>query len=86
MLGATLPAAAQTVCTLDRATMIEALAEKHREAPVAMGIANTGHLIEVLVTDDGSTWTILATAPRGETCVMAYGEDWRVETIKGPGA
>ena len=41
------------------------LAEIHREWPVGAGITAQGRLIEVFSIDDGVTWTIVMTSPRG---------------------
>ena len=52
------------------------LENKYSEKPVAFGLANNGGAIEVLTTEDGSTWTIVITLPNGMTCLVAAGEDW----------
>ncbi len=59
----------------DRAGIAERLGEMFSEVPVAMGVASNGMLIEVFSALDGS-FTILATQPGGEACVVATGEDW----------
>ena len=69
--------------------MLDRQASKHQEQPVAMGIASTGELIEVLASDDGKTWTIIMTAPKSITCIMAAGTAWRgsrAHKVGGPGA
>jgi hypothetical protein len=53
------------------------LAEKYKEAPVALGVTNNGGLVEVLSTDEGTTWSIIFTAPDGKSCLVAAGEGWR---------
>ena len=64
------------------------LAQKYQEAPVAMGVTTTGGLIEVVTSKDGSTWTLLVTAPNGQSCLVAAGEAWRTvkAKIEGPEA
>src|SRR5262245_32848661 len=52
------------------------LAQKYSEAPAAIGLASAGALIEVLTSDDGSTWTILVSRPNGTSCLVAAGEEW----------
>ena len=54
------------------------LAAKYQEHPVARGLNANGTVIEVLSTDNGATWTILATMPNGRACVLAVGEGWVV--------
>jgi hypothetical protein len=62
----------------DRDTVLELLAQKYSEAPVAVGVANNGGLVEVLSTGDGQTWSIIVTSPKGMSCLVAAGEGWRV--------
>ncbi len=71
-----LEAVGQPVCN-PRANVLERLAEKYQEAPVAVGIANSGALVEVLTTSDGRTWSIIVTRSDGWTCLVAAGEGWR---------
>lgn len=68
------PAEAQAICA-ERSLLHERLGVMFSEVPVAMGVASTGMLIEVFSAPDGR-FTILATEPGGEACVVATGEDW----------
>ncbi len=64
-----------------RAKVLGHLAQKYREAPVAVGVTNSGGLVEVLTTGDGNTWTIIVSNPDGMSCLVAAGEGWRkIET------
>ncbi len=69
------PATAQNICTA-RAEVLGHLDSKFSEAPVAMGLANNGGVIEVLSSGTGTTWTIIITMPNGVTCLLAAGESW----------
>jgi hypothetical protein len=60
-----------------RDSVLSLLANKYKEAPVAVGVTNTGGLVEVLSTGDGNTWTIIVTTPQGMSCLVAAGEGWR---------
>ncbi len=60
-----------------RAKVLGHLAQKYREAPVAVGVTNSGGLVEVLTTGDGNTWTIIVSNPDGLSCLVAAGEGWR---------
>lgn len=60
-----------------RADALRILADKYAEAPVAIGLANNGALVEVLAAKDGTTWTILVTTPAGRSCMVSAGENWR---------
>ncbi|WP_416896146.1 MAG: hypothetical protein ACMVY4_11370 [Minwuia sp.] len=69
-------ASAQMLCK-ERAQVLDKLSNNYKEAPVAMGIASNGAVLEVLTSSEGAqTWTILITQPNGISCVMATGEDW----------
>ncbi len=65
------------VCA-DRKTVITHLAEKYGETVVAIGIDSKGRLVEMLVSEDARTWTILSSKP-GENiaCALAIGGDWQ---------
>ena len=62
----------------DRDHILELLKSQYSEAPVAIGVANNGGLVEVLSTGDGDTWSIIITTPKGMSCLVAAGEGWRV--------
>jgi len=61
-----------------RETVLELLSQKYSEAPVAVGVANNGGLVEVLSAGDGGTWSIIVTSPKGTSCLVAAGEGWRM--------
>lgn len=56
--------------------LVKSLAANYQEKTAAIGITNTGSLIEVLVSDKG-TWTIIVTSPEGHSCIVSAGDDWR---------
>jgi hypothetical protein len=76
-LGIILPVTSQAapMCS-PREDVLEMLEGKYKESPIALGITNDGGLLEVFSTDGGETWTIIVTSPRGESCLVAVGEDW----------
>jgi len=76
-LGAHAQAQVQAQLCDQRANIIGGLAEKYREAPVAIGVTSTGGMVEVLTTGDGATWTIIVSNPNGTSCLIAAGEGWR---------
>ena len=62
----------------NRASMVEKLVEKYREAQVGVGLRLGGsRLIEVWANCTTGTWTILKTYPDGTACVMALGAGWQ---------
>ena len=71
-------AAARKAC-MPRAEVAGQL-EKHKETPAAIGVASNGSLLEVFATADGATWSIIMTDVRGNSCVVAVGEDWSHRT------
>ncbi|MDG4721579.1 hypothetical protein [Thalassospira aquimaris] len=81
------PIAASPVCG-DRAKVLDSLAKKYSEEPVAVGVTSSGGVIEVLKAPGGQTWTILFTYPNGPSCLVASGEAWQEleDKLKGPAA
>lgn len=69
------PAQAQTVCG-ERRAVVANLEKTYSEAPVSIGLASNGSVIEVLASPSGS-FTIILTQPNGLSCVMAAGENWQ---------
>ena len=76
-VGAHAQTKSQNLLCNQRASVIGRLAEKYREAPVAIGVTSTGGMVEVLTTGDGGTWTIIVSYPNGTSCLIAVGEGWR---------
>jgi hypothetical protein len=60
-----------------RTDVITNFASKYHEQPRSMALTNDGQLLEVLKSDDGTTWSILITTPEGVSCLVATGEDWQ---------
>ena len=60
-----------------RDNVIQLLAQKYKETPIAAGVTNTGGLVEVLTDPNSGTWTIIVTTPKGISCLVAAGEGWR---------
>lgn len=69
------PTEAQMACAA-RSELITRLGGQYSEAPVAMGLANNGGVLEVFSSPEGSTWTILVTDTNGISCLVAAGEYW----------
>ena len=84
--AATGASAARLVCG-ERAGMVQKLASQYDEAPVSMGVAANGSLLQLLASPDGETWTLLLIRPSGIACIMATGESWDAVIPRGgPGA
>jgi hypothetical protein len=76
-LAVATPAAAQTAC-LPHERLSKQLAEQYDEHLVAMGLADSGRLIQVFAKADGDSWTIVQTTPGGQSCIAAAGRYWYV--------
>lgn len=75
---------AQSNCEA-RTSLIAKLDKGFSEHPVAIGLASTGNLLEVLLSSEG-TWTIVITNPDGLACIAATGEHWQtLNKVKGTG-
>jgi hypothetical protein len=82
-------AAAQQRACAKRGDVVDYLAGKYRESPVAIGLANSGGVIEVLASPSGGGFTIIITMPNGVSCLIAAGENWQnlpATPKRGPGA
>lgn len=61
----------------ERDNVLNLLGKKYGETVSAIGVANTGGLIEVLHDPKDGSWTIIMTTPQGMSCLVAAGEGWR---------
>ena len=71
-----------------RDDVLAQLSERYREAPIGIGVAGNGGLIELLTASTGATWTLIITLPNGPTCLLAAGQDWQplqMAVLVGPG-
>ena len=83
MLGLTAPASAQApsgsglapACH-SRADLTKMLDQKFAEQPSALGVQADGQLVEVFVSNQGTSWTIVVTRSDGWSCIVAVGEHW----------
>ena len=58
-----------------RGDFIEFFLTKYDESPVSIGLISDAKVLEILASDQG-TWSMIVTAPSGETCGVAVGEAW----------
>ena len=70
------PALAQSQCA-PRDALLEQLETSYGEVPAGLGVASHGVLLEVIMTPDGATWSMVVTSPGGISCLVATGEGWR---------
>ena len=66
-----------------RSVFIEWLWDQYAETPVEQGLTNPNNqLLELFMSKDGGTWTLLLTLPDGQSCIMGVGKDWRAVAPK----
>jgi hypothetical protein len=80
------PPAAVTPACHSHADLTAMLNQKYAEQPSALGVQSNGHLVEVFVSNDGTSWTIVVTRPDGWSCIVAVGEHWEAlpNPVTGP--
>ena len=79
LLGVAASASAQSPAPASCATHAEVakrLDSRYAEAPIGMGLASNGGVIELFSTGDRSTWTLVITMPNGTSCALAAGQAW----------
>lgn len=72
----TQPELEQTMCST-RDQMVRMLAQTFQEAPTAIGMVDRDAVVEIFVSPDQGTWTILASDPAGNSCIISAGEGWQ---------
>jgi hypothetical protein len=73
--GAQAYAVQQMPCAA-RGEVVKMLRDRFGETPIAHGVAHTGAVAEVFLGPKG-TWSIVATAPNGMSCMVGSGENWQ---------
>lgn len=68
-------AAAESLCGT-REDLLKQLAAQYQEAPVGIGLASNGSVVELLTSTAGS-WTLMVTPPNGPSCLIGTGEAWQ---------
>ena len=66
---------AQAIPCGERGKIIDRLKKVYSEDPASIGVMSNGSIIEVYASPDG-TFTVLITAPKGKTCLVASGDSW----------
>lgn len=64
-----------------RDAVATALAMNHGEAPVSGGIQGNSRILEVFVSEETDTWSILVTNANGMACIVASGTDWSRQSV-----
>lgn len=67
-----------------RDEIVAKLAQEFKENQQAVGMVDENAVLEVFVSDNGGSWTIIATGKDGKSCILSAGQDWESTTfIKG---
>lgn len=60
----------------DRNQVVRILDDRYGESSAAIGLTDGGTVIEVFMTENGSTWTLVETDPSGKSRIVATGTAW----------
>jgi hypothetical protein len=71
-----LPADARVACNT-RDEVVKALSQQFAEMPVVRGLTQSGQLMEMFASTEG-TWTLILSLPTGQSCLIANGDDFDV--------
>ena len=72
-----LPAVAEVMVCGQRADIVKRLGNAYNERLEELGLTNRGHMMELFISAQDDTWTLILTNPRGFSCVMEEGEGWQ---------
>lgn len=73
-LTATAGLAQSRAACADRAMVVERLANGYGETRQSIGLGANNAVVEVFASAETGTWTITATMPNGQTCLIASGQ------------
>lgn len=68
-------APAQVVC-VSRDIVVADIADRYGEIPIGDGLSSIG-IVELLVSEDDLTWTLIVTLPDGCVYLIGTGEAWQ---------
>lgn len=62
------------------------LGDKYAEHPVAYGLQPDGNLLQVFVSEQTGTWTLVTMRPNGTACLVGAGQGWEAlpKPVTGP--
>ena len=80
------PGLAQVMCA-ERNEIVKGLENKFSESPSSLGLVDNGNIVEVFVSDEKQTFTIILTRPNGQSCLITAGTHWEkvIKEISGAG-
>ena len=59
-----------------REEIVAKLAKDYGEAQTGAGLSRDGVMVEVFASPATGTFTVLASDPSGQSCLVTYGEEW----------
>jgi len=78
------PATAMEICR-ERHEIADLLTNQRQEQHFASGLQASVQLIELWVSDETGTWSILVTKPDGMSCLVASGTSWTEQLMQPAG-
>ncbi|MEY4103787.1 MAG: hypothetical protein RLZZ217_919 [Planctomycetota bacterium] len=73
LLSLAAPAAAQSPPICMPIDELQAALKKHNETPILRALIDSGNVLLIFASPDGSGWTAVVVAPTGAACVGAMG-------------
>lgn len=59
-----------------REEIVAKLAHDYGEAQTGAGLSTDGVMVEMYASPKTGTFTVLASDPSGQSCLVTYGQDW----------
>ena len=70
----------ETACA-PRAELVAKLGQEFNENQQAIGVVDQYAVLEVFVSPENASWTIIATGTDGNSCVVSAGENWESTSL-----
>jgi hypothetical protein len=67
---------AQVIVCAKHAQIVEYLKDEFQELQGAFGLVGDRAILELFLSPQGATWTIVITDVSGKSCILAAGDSW----------
>lgn len=67
---------AQVIVCAKHAEIVEYLKNEYQELQGAFGLVGDKAILELFLSPQGATWTIVITDVSGKSCILAAGDTW----------
>lgn len=74
--GSGMAANAQVIVRAKHAQIVEYLEDEFQELQGAYGLVGDKAILELFLSPQGATWTIVITDVSGKSCILAAGDSW----------